>query len=138
MASLLNGYKLFDGDYQSMAIHWIPISIDGNVYYQYTQSVTSVLDPLRTIKSKPWSFETLLGSLIVKKCPLALKSDIEFSLMDGIDPKTLLLHPQPSNSKNGKFIYNVDEFESLNMAVGWTDMSVDKRMIYRYDFSFDM
>jgi len=130
LASLLNGYKLFDGDYQSMAIRWIPISKDGNLYYQYTQSVTSVLDPLRTIKSKPWSFETLLGSLILKKCPLASKSDIEFSLMDGIDSKTLLLNPQPSNSKNGKFIYNVNDFQSLNMAVDWTDMSVDKRMIY--------
>ena len=127
LATLLNGYKLFNGDYQSMAIHWVPINVDGELYYEFTQTVTSVLDPLRTIQTKRWSFSSILGSPISKTCPLASSSTIELSLMDGMDPNTLQLSPTPSKVlTDGRFSFDAKHFQTLEIKADWTDSSVDK------------
>lgn len=122
-----------------MAIHWVPINVAGELYYEFTQTVTSVLDPLRTIQTKRWSFSSVLGSSISKTCPLASSSTIELSLMDGMDPNTLQLSPKPSKGlTNGRVSFDAKQFQNLDIEADWTDSSVDKSKFVLIYISIDL
>lgn len=67
LAKLLNGYKLFDADYQSLGIQLIPKCVDiscQTMEFTLQQTVTILLDPLRTTNSKSNFKLTQIGALL--------------------------------------------------------------------------
>jgi phosphatidylinositol glycan class T len=55
IASLLNPHRIFDGNYQSLTVHWIPKCVDQKcekVEYEFIQTVSMVLDPVRSTKTR--------------------------------------------------------------------------------------
>jgi phosphatidylinositol glycan class T len=55
LSTLLNAHKLFDGNFQSMSVHWVPKCMDKDctrLEYEFTQTFTVVLDPIRVYRRK--------------------------------------------------------------------------------------
>ncbi|KAJ1342187.1 hypothetical protein BSLG_003262 [Batrachochytrium salamandrivorans] len=83
IASLLNAYKIFDGNFQSIGVHLQPkcISPDcSTIGYEYKQTFAVMLDPIRNNGHKDWSLETLFGRAISKACPFASSSIVHLDI----------------------------------------------------------
>jgi phosphatidylinositol glycan class T len=94
LAQLLNGYKLFDANYQSVSLHYIPIcqvlsslTKDADcavVHHKLLQTVTAVFDPFRTkntmslkISKLDWSFESVFDRKLVNECPFSSSTVVD-------------------------------------------------------------
>lgn len=72
IAMLLNPHSIYDTDYHSLQTH-LRVLEDT---IQLTQTLELVFDPLRTLGTREWTLESLMGKKVDASCNLASTSEI--------------------------------------------------------------
>ncbi|KAJ3311300.1 2-oxoglutarate dehydrogenase E1 component [Boothiomyces sp. JEL0838] len=111
LSTLLNGYKLFDGNYQSMGISWKPKCAGGECFHELIQSFTTVLDPIH------WSFESLFNRHIEQKCIFSKETTVTVQV-----PILAKFDPQPVSTLDTRASFSLNEYNPpFNLQVNWLD-----------------
>ncbi|KAI8903833.1 GPI transamidase component PIG-T, partial [Gorgonomyces haynaldii] len=116
LASLLNAYKIFDGNYQSLGLHYSKPCPDCE--WELVQKMTILFDPLRTHGHKSWSVDSLFGSVVEKHCPLAHETKISLDLGPGAFVSYV-------PSQQPEFTLQPSDFP-FRMQVDWESNTVDR------------
>lgn len=82
LSSLLNAYKIFDGNYHSISVHFTRICVDHTCHYQLKQTLSVVFDPLRTHNSKDWSISSLFDHSMRHLCPFSTDTVIKVNFSE--------------------------------------------------------
>ncbi|KAI8450221.1 GPI transamidase component PIG-T [Phakopsora pachyrhizi] len=73
LASLVDSHRIFDSNWQSLRLKILnrPDGLDLRI------EIEAVLNPIREISIRNWSFKSIFGKSIESKCPLASTSKVE-------------------------------------------------------------
>ncbi|KAI8927620.1 GPI transamidase component PIG-T [Entophlyctis helioformis] len=133
LASLLNAYRVFDGNFQSIGVHLQPICINddcSDTASEYTQTVAVVLDPIRTTSTKgiPLELTSLFDRQATRSCPFASSTTVQVNIP--APPSAVQVYPTPDTDSSTDTLvshtYNVGE-SLFNTQVTWIDHSLDNR-----------
>ncbi|KAH6574124.1 hypothetical protein BASA60_002713 [Batrachochytrium salamandrivorans] len=132
IASLLNAYKIFDGNFQSIGVHLQPkcISPDcSTIGYEYKQTFAVMLDPIRNNGHKDWSLETLFGRAISKACPFASSSIVHLDIPE-LKHNSAVSYPvaqiDESTPTSISKTYHISD-QPFEMGVRWKDGTTNYR-----------
>eukprot|EP00842_Homolaphlyctis_polyrhiza_P002519 jgi/Hompol1/3268/HPOL_003175-RA len=132
LATLLNAYKVFDGNFQSIGVHLRPVQSKSNgrvATYEFLQTFTVVLDPIRTEGRKDWSLSSLFGRTIPRTCPYSSSTAIDVSFPGATESSLQIFpaHGTDLSDANGlRWVFNVGNDPSDIHAV-WANGSINKR-----------
>jgi phosphatidylinositol glycan class T len=116
ISSLLNTYKIFDGDYHSISIDFSKQCDGDSCYYELKQTLAVVLDPIRTLNSKDWSISTLFDSQMTKLCPFADDTVLSVSLPTYSDVQ-LTIPMKASTNTDGSKVLSLSENGNLTLTL---------------------
>ncbi|XJO77710.1 hypothetical protein BDV3_002252 [Batrachochytrium dendrobatidis] len=132
LASLLNAYKIFDGNFQSIGVHIQPKCMTPDCVtmgVEYRQTFAVVLDPIRTNSQKDWSLESLFDRTFPKACPFSLSTTVHLDILN-IQPDTVVILPDPhidqSTSTAVSYTYHLST-DPFQLNVRWNDATVNYR-----------
>nr|KAJ3419793.1 hypothetical protein HK105_006489 [Polyrhizophydium stewartii] len=83
IADLLNAYRIFDGNFQSMGVHLTPKCATpdcSDTIFEFRQTFAVVLDNERINARRDWSFQTLFQRHIHTTCPFAASTTVHLHL----------------------------------------------------------
>ena len=124
---LLNPHRIYNSNFHSMAIHAESVCIDDECTQrelELTQTVTSVMDPVRDTSRRDWSLESVFDRQLKNACPIAKESKILIDLENAGD--SYELKPAPINQENKVAIYHLSKHlqqEPLDIRMSWQQNS---------------
>ncbi|KAI9276299.1 GPI transamidase component PIG-T [Sporodiniella umbellata] len=102
-----------------MAVHVKSICLDEQCKdreLELTQTITSVMDPVRETSRRDWSLSTVFDRQLKKACPLAKESKVIVDLENVGDQ--FELKPTNSRSENNTLVYDLSN-EALDTSMTW-------------------
>ncbi|KAJ3182170.1 hypothetical protein HDU85_003212 [Gaertneriomyces sp. JEL0708] len=129
LSTLLNAYKLFDSNYYSMGTHIVPACETPSCTRKgimFSQTLSVVLDPLRTDNRNEWSLKSLLNRSLNQSCAAAVSTRI--ALKSELSGETEFLFPPESTDMdaNGiqRGIYSMAPAHDLDVGFSWHDANI--------------
>ncbi|KAI8892974.1 GPI transamidase component PIG-T [Globomyces pollinis-pini] len=88
LATLLDAHRLFDGNYQSMALKFTRSCLDDLCLkhsFLLDLSFTAILDPVRVLGSTDWTLKSLFKNELQNVCPFADESTLTIDVPSNLD-----------------------------------------------------
>ena len=113
----MNSYRIFDGNYQSLSVQFKKVCVNSECHYKLEQSLSVVIDPIRTTGSKDWSLYSMFNKNLDRVCQSATSTQVTVNFGSNANK---VVYPA---SVSGKYELT-DENMPFSLSTKWMDQSV--------------